>query len=75
MNERILCRFHKTPIYQDRYNIGLDLEREDLPGKSGWQKSTESYLENVCPKCYDTLSTLWRMIVKKLEEDKGEWKQ
>lgn len=70
----ILCRFHGTPINQDRFNIGLELERQDFPGKSEWQKSTEFYLENVCPKCYSTLNNVFRFVVKKLMEDKGEWK-
>ena len=68
----IKCSFCDEIIHQDRYNIALTLERQDFPGKSNWQKSVDSYKEDVCPKCEQKIVDYYDNFTNYLRNHKGK---
>lgn len=70
----IKCSMCKKTILRDRYNLSWVLERQDDPGKSDWQKSTDMYRENVCPRCQQIISQYVHGFLEYFREHKGDIK-
>lgn len=68
----VKCRFCEKEITQDRYNINFEWERQDFPMKSNWQKSSFSYLENVCSNCYHKIENQTLALINYLKANKGK---
>lgn len=66
------CSFCGKLITKDRYNIAHVLERQDIPNESDWQKSTDFYREDVCPKCQELITQYCYNFMERLRENKGD---
>ena len=69
------CSICEKEINIDRYNITYELERQDFPNKSNWQKSVDLYLENICSNCQSTINSYYRGLIQHLRANKGKIKQ
>lgn len=68
----IKCKFCEKEITQDRYNLGIYWERQDLPGKSDWQKSAIHPQEDVCGTCFDLIDKYFGGLIHHLKQNKGK---
>lgn len=66
------CSFCGSEIRRDRYNLFLDWERQDSVPSGNLQKGILHYREGVCPKCFDIVDKMFRLIVDKLRANKGK---
>ncbi|OLS23269.1 MAG: hypothetical protein HeimC3_26100 [Candidatus Heimdallarchaeota archaeon LC_3] len=67
----INCSFCGNKITRDRYNIAHVLERQDSPPNGDWQKSIDSYKEDVCPNCQRLITAHYDNFCNYLRENKG----
>lgn len=64
------CRFCKTEITRDRYNLAVEGTRQDFPPEGEMQRLVEIPLENVCASCFGELISGFKSVVLYLTERK-----
>lgn len=74
MSVKLECSFCGKEITKDVFNISVDVERQNIPKESKWDKSNEIYREYICPKCYNLIILYFRHIVANIRKNKGEYK-
>lgn len=67
------CSFCKKEITKDRYNFSLEVERQDIPLESDWQKSYDWTREDVCSKCFTKINNYFQYILYNIRQNKGEY--
>ncbi len=70
----INCSFCEKEIVKDRYNIMLEIERQDFVPEGNWQKTGDLAKEDVCPNCFDTIILYFKHILDNLRHNKGIYK-
>lgn len=64
---KMKCSLCKKEFDKDRYNVKLELERQDIPKETKWQSSTENPVTDCCSECYETIVWHYKETIRQLK--------